>query len=389
MIILYPLKYDTYYNYYQRLNFTLNETNLILNISGFFINQNINKNIQLNKNALITSTTVLNNSTTALYTYLLIDLYTFKYESNTNPFKSMLPHKTEFLIYFDSNLYSNTTNTSINTSQISSVPVYNTAPATSSTISFNTLEMSPFMIPYTYINVGTALPSTANEYDSFYNTNTKELFVYLSNTWNKVDWKKFIISDRLYREGNLRINPSTSALEIMSSNTTWYEIIPTIGTVFTPISYTGYVYYIAPEQTYIGFSSSVAPIIAVNNTAFKGLYSATTANYSFGIFPSGLTISNGYIQYMWGENTSTKANNLTNYKFIPIQQQGYNKHKWAPFSLQIRENNVLTTCLGNDGGVIQAHIGSGSFPDASYYLGIWCAENSATYVDYVSIKREL
>jgi hypothetical protein len=391
MIILYPLKYDTYYNYYQRLNFTLNETNLILNISGFFINQVINKNIQLNKNALITSTTVLNNSTTILYTYLLIDLYTFKYESNTKPFKSILPHKPEFLIYFDSNLYSNTTNTSINTSQISSAPVYNTAPATSNTISFNTLELSPFMIPYTYINVGTTLPSTANKYDSFYNINTKELFVYLSNTWNKVDWKKYIISDRLYKEGELRINPSTTALEIQSANGTCHEIITKIGALFTPISYTGYVYYIAPGQTYNGYSSSIAPIMAINNMMFRGVNTHYYSSEQWGgIFPSGLTISDGYQNWIAGY--STVYGGASSLKYIPIINNGSLSINWNNYTIHIVNNQMFAANLGYGGrpnnDVVEACIGYGTFPTSGYYLGIWCVDGTGIPIDMISIKRE-
>jgi hypothetical protein len=103
MITLYPLKYNDYYNYYKLLDFKLNETSLLLNINGTFANQNINKNIQLNKNAFITSQTVINSSLTALYTYLLVDLNSYTYASNNITFNSTEPHKPEFLLYFNSN----------------------------------------------------------------------------------------------------------------------------------------------------------------------------------------------------------------------------------------------------------------------------------------------
>jgi hypothetical protein len=101
MITLYPLKYNKYKNYYTNINFTVDETNLSLNISGLFANKYINNSIQLDKSLLVTSTTVLNNSITAKFSYLVVDLYSYTYDSNTISFNSIEPHKPEFLLYLN------------------------------------------------------------------------------------------------------------------------------------------------------------------------------------------------------------------------------------------------------------------------------------------------
>jgi hypothetical protein len=103
MITLYPLKYNEYYNYYKSLNFTLNETDLILNITGTFANQNKNLNIQLNKHTIAASETVLNNSLTVLYTYLVVDLYSYTYDFGNVSFNSTKPSKPEFILYLNNN----------------------------------------------------------------------------------------------------------------------------------------------------------------------------------------------------------------------------------------------------------------------------------------------
>jgi hypothetical protein len=318
MMTLYPLKYTEYYNYYKTLNFTLNESNLKLNIIGNFVNQNINTNIQINKNALFTSSITL-NSLTVMYTYLLIDLYSFTYASNSVSFNSIEPHLPEFLIYFDSNtnfvtsstqsilyysntvvisstfnpsvtvfnsltslysstadfaqksisaLYSSTANFAQNSlsAEFSNTAIYSLASKTAYSLApsvyvkLENLDIIPTMIPKSTINVGTVLPATALEYDSFYKLDTKELFVYLSNTWRRINWQKYITADELYRTGRLRINQSTSALEIVSVNLAWFEIIPTIGNIFLPIGFNYYNYnYNYSYTPYYGYNYSYTP----------------------------------------------------------------------------------------------------------------------------------
>jgi hypothetical protein len=343
MITLYPLKYNNYYGYYKSLNFTLNEANLNLNIKGAFANQNINMNIQINKQALITSNTVINNSLTVLYTYLLVDLISYTYASNSLSFNSSAPHKPEFILYLDNsynsiNEYVNlvTTNPNYNLTPVNN---QNSSPTGSTTTSstqyiidtssltsvysllsgtsnyayrslttqysvtanysytaeyakyvLNTLNFDVYNnLLYTYLYVSNSFPTNPIDYDSYYDINNKKLYLYVNGAWQEINWQEYIKYDSLYEEGGLRINPSTTALEVLVSNTQWFEIIPTIGNIVIPVNNSNsYIYYIAPGQTYYGTSISILPVFVpyIKYIAFEGTFSSTRSGIP-GIFPSG------------------------------------------------------------------------------------------------------
>jgi hypothetical protein len=252
-------------------------------------------------------------------------------------------------------------------------------------------KFSDLEIPYSRLFVDTNFPTNANNYDSFYNINTKELHVFVNNSWKKINWQQIIISDRLYKDGKLRINPSTTALEIQSADSTWHEIIPTIGVIFTPISYTGYVYYIAPGQTYNGFSSSIAPIMAINGMAYRGVYWHSYAGEdNFGIFPSGLTINDGVGNHFAGSTLGKTGNTYTGKNFVLIINQANLKSNYTTFSTQIHSNTMFTTGIGSAYYTVgvSVNIGYGTFPTNGYYLGVWCYEGTPVNVDQVSIRRE-
>jgi hypothetical protein len=256
-------------------------------------------------------------------------------------------------------------------------------------------KFSKLNIPYTRIFVDTNFPSTnILNYDSFYNINTKELFVFVSNSWQKINWQQYIKNDRLYKEGKLRINPSTTTLEIQSADNTWYEIIPTIGVIFTPINYANYVYYITPGQTYNGFSSSFAPIMAINGMAYRGIYSHTYAGEDyFGIIPSGIVINNGVGTNVSNSTGGRAWNTVQNKNFVPIINQSgasLNFINYTTFSIQLISNTMYTTAIGTGYSTtgVSINIGYGSFSTNGYYLGIWCYEGTPVTVNQVSIRRE-
>jgi hypothetical protein len=252
-------------------------------------------------------------------------------------------------------------------------------------------KFSDLEIPYTRLFVDTSFPTNVNNYDSFYNINTKELFVFINNSWQKVNWQQIIISDRLYKEGKLRINPSTTALEIQSADNTWHEIIPTIGLTFTPVNYNNYVYYIAPGQTYNGFSSSFAPIMAINGMAYRGIYShAYAGEDNFGLFPSGIAISDGVGNHFAGSTIGRTGNTYKDKNFVLIINQAGSNINYTAFSIQIQSNTMLTTAIGSAYYTIgvSVNIGYGTFPTNGYYLGIWCYEGTPVNVNQVSIRRE-
>ncbi len=72
MIQLQPMNYNEYQNFFKTVFFILNETTFTIYVTGIFANKLITKQIHIDKYSLITSSTVLNESLTALYTYLLI-----------------------------------------------------------------------------------------------------------------------------------------------------------------------------------------------------------------------------------------------------------------------------------------------------------------------------
>ena len=252
-------------------------------------------------------------------------------------------------------------------------------------------KFSDLEIPYTRLFVDTNFPTNVNNYDSFYNINTKELYVFVSNSWKKVNWQQYIKSDRLYKEGKIRINPSTTALEIQSANGNWHEIIPTIGVIFTPVNYNNYVYYIAPGQIYNGFSSSFAPIMAINGMAYRGVYSHTYAGEdNFGIFPSGIAISDGVGNHFAGSTIGKTGATFTGKNFVLIINQAGSNINYTAFSIQIQSNTMFTTGIGSAYYTIgvSVNIGYGTFPTNGYYLGIWCYEGTPVTVNQVSIRRE-
>ncbi len=251
-----------------------------------------------------------------------------------------------------------------------------------------------FSIPYTRLSVSTNFPTTAKLYDSFYNINTKELFVYATDSWQLVEWQNYIVSDRLYKEGRLRINDSTGALEIQSADGVWHEIIPTIGVAFAPVSYTNYVYYIATNQIFVGLSTTIVPLMAIPSMKFKGmLYFVGRYSGPAGLHPNGIVISDGVYSTVQGYynnfyGTFRIGRTFTNQNYIHIAAQ-YDLYidvaTWAKFSIDINNNNQMqTTAISNGGNsVVTVNSGCGTFPNIGFYLGTLTTKYPTT----ITIKR--
>jgi hypothetical protein len=303
MITLTPLRNNNYYN---SINFELDETNLTFNISGVFNNNNINTSLNINPNSLITSITVINNSLTTLYTYLLVDLYSYTYASNSISFNSSASNQPEFLLYLDNNYtcindyvnlaianpnlplntkYSYTSGTArfsyTSLSALYSATAlysYTTIYAKNVLINSSTRKIDIFDIPYSRLFVSsTGFIASASQYDSVYDYIYKKLYVFIDDDWHEVNWRDYIKRDRLYRNGILRFNKSNSALEynFRYSSYDWSEVIPTIGKI-VKVTYGWFssntLYYIAPGQiavtNWIMYGSSEAlGVIFPNTTA--------------------------------------------------------------------------------------------------------------------------
>jgi hypothetical protein len=424
MIKIPPINSNISQTYYNTLKFSFNPTTLTVNISGTFLNQYIQKSITIDKSLLLISNTVLYNSSTVLYTYLTIDLNNFTYTSSISRINSNDPYKCEFLIILDNSLNSindtiNLTSilndnktTFISTTAYISLQSFNSLSSNTSNLSYKSLYSfysltaeyaknlssltnignninNIFDIQHTSLYVSTSNLSTFSykEYDSFYNITTKELFVLVSGTWQKVNWQNFIKSDKLYKEGRLRINPSTTALEIQSANGNWYEIVPSIGKVFGPMSFS-YIYYIAPNQSVTALSQSKIPLIATNNIVYKGiLFTNLTPGEWIGILPSGLLINNGYGDMVIQRNKLTiTTSNTYNLSYVPILKC----NGWPVtqiINLSIYNNYIYIIGYGRqDAYATSFEYTYGSFPTNGYYLGYWCRSNTTYNVTSV-LKR--
>ena len=119
-------------------------------------------------------------------------------------------------------------------------------------------------------------------------------------------------------------------------------------------------------------------------------YHTYAGEYWFGIFPSNITISDGYGQFVAGSGTSANANSTSSRNFVPIQEQANEAHNWAHFSIQILNNKMTTASVGHatTGTSGAAIIGSGTFPSTGYFLGSFCYEGTKINVDYLAITRQ-
>jgi hypothetical protein len=415
MITIYPLKYIELQKYYNSLTFTLNELSLLLNVKGFYKGKKIDKNIAISKNRLYTSKTVLNNSLTLFYTFVRADLDEFTYTSSNITFNSMDPDKPEFLLYLDDdyNCVNNSmtilSNTYISSTATYSLTSFYSLSANVSNLSYTSLTslysltaeycknavVSPngidiFDIPYSRIFVSTTYPTNATEYDTYYNINTKKLYLFVANSWQEINWQKYVKSDRYYKEGSLRINTTTGALEAQSTKNNWFEIIPSFGANFTSMNYTNYIYYIAPGQTYVGYSTSIIPIYirsTMELTIFcsYSYYSGTV----FGLIPYGILSSsnNGTLYYMMNSNTGVKIGEISTTWFIPF----------APHSNSSRINIYLNTFSSIQEGSGYANsntnimvINFKGYTDSTTadYFGMWCCDGKPIIVDIATIRRE-
>jgi hypothetical protein len=421
MIKISPLNIYNSSTNYNNIVFSFNPTTLTVNISGTLLNHYIKKSITINKKDLLAYSIKLNNSLTVLYTYLTIDLQSYTYITSITKLNSTDIYKPEFLLFLDDSLncindvinnlnlinfgtfiYSITANYSLKSfyslsSDISKL----TNISNTSTFSLTALYSSNtvfipnniFDIEYSKLFVGTSFPNVTSwfrevfEYDSFYNTNTKEMFIFISNTWHKVNWQNFIKNDWLYNEGRLRINPSTTALEIQSANGNWHEIIPTIGKVFTPKNYNDYIYYIAPGQSFYykkqnNESLTIIPIIATNGLSYNIKMENIDGNNWYGLYPSGLLINDGTSSQIYKKTT----NYITNKNFIPVY---YSPKRFSNWYISINNKLFISSFANSTESIISQ--GYGTFPINGYYLGIFTNQYSETvsFINLISIKREL
>jgi len=249
---------------------------------------------------------------------------------------------------------------------------------------------TPLFIPYSQLYIQSTAPTSPALYDSWYNTDTNELFYFNGSTWIKVDWTKWVQNDIWYRLGKLRIN--NGQLQVSNDGTNWYQVFPALGRTVEVIaddtnSVDNFkIAYLTVGQTLLVRGKNLARATAIVPSLWIGNYYHTYAGSKwFGIFPSNIAISDGYGAFAGSGGGSTTSRN-----FVPLQEQAAEAHNWAIFSIQIVNNKMTTASTGHgDAGTnVQCTIGSGTFPSTGYFLGSFCYEGTKINVDYLAITRQ-
>jgi hypothetical protein len=254
---------------------------------------------------------------------------------------------------------------------------------------------TPLSIPYSQLYIQSTAPTSPQLYDSWYNTNTNELFYFNGSVWVKVNWTIWVQNDIWYRLGKLRIN--AGRLEVSNNNTNWYQVFVALGRTVeviaddTNTADNFKIAYLTVGQTLLVRGKNLARAAAVVPSLWIGNYYHTYSGENwFGIFPSNITISDGYGQFVAGVGTSTSVNSTSSRNFVPITEQANEAHNWAHFSIQIVNNKITTASVGHNfpGTSVGVNIGSGTFPSAGYFLGSFCYEGTKINVDYLAITRQ-
>jgi hypothetical protein len=193
--------------------------------------------------------------------------------------------------------------------------------------------------------------------------------------------------------GKLRIN--SNRLEISNDGSNWYQVFPCVGQVIevvaddTNSADNFKVAYLSVGQTILLRNKNRVRAAAVNPSLWQGCYYHTYAGDSWlGIFPSGLTISNGRGSLLAQTAGTVGAGNDSGKTFVPIVQQANQPNNWTSFNL-ILVNGYLSTNSINpeeEPGIIIC-CGQGSFPSNGYFLGVICYEGTVINVDYFAVRR--
>ena len=249
---------------------------------------------------------------------------------------------------------------------------------------------TPLSIPYSQLYIQSSAPTNPQLYDSWYNTNTNELFYWNGSVWIKIDWTKWVQNDIWYRLGKLRID--NNELQISNNGTNWYKVFPSLGRTVDVIADDANpadnfkIVYLTVGQTLLVRGKNLARAAAIVPSLWIGNhYHTYSGPYWFGIFPSNIAISDGYGQYDGGGIGST-----TSRSFVPIIEQANEPHNWASFSIQIMNGRITTASVGHgsEGASVHSNIGSGTFPSNGYFLGSFCYEGTRINVDYLAITRQ-
>ena len=158
--------------------------------------------------------------------------------------------------------------------KITDTPASNSIPLSKTVLHPDWLISPIYQIPYTRISVGTTFPTNPILYDTFYKSDTDELYLFDGSNWLKIDWQKFIQAVPEFTNGKLRINGTQ--LEISNDGTNWFRVIPTIGKV-VEINDDANIFFILPGQTAKKLNTNVLNIAYADDSAFNLYLNTSTA----------------------------------------------------------------------------------------------------------------
>jgi hypothetical protein len=282
----------------------------------------------------------------------------------------------------------------------SQTPAPNVIPATNaqSVIPQDFLPLfTPLSIPYSKLYIQSSAPTNPRLYDSWYNTNTNELFYWNGSAWIKVDWTKWVQNDIWYQLGKLRIN--NGQLEISNNGTNWYQVFPALGRTVEVIADDTNsaddfkIAYLTVGQALLLRNKYRIRCACVNPSAWRGVIRHSSVDHAnYGFKPSAIGISNGAIQILRATGSDIGCAGYTGYSFVPLAEgtvaEAYN---WIEFNFVVL-SEVYSSVTGRaihtwpTGGVF---VTRGSFPSNGYFIGTMTNANGINLnVDYMVITRQ-
>ncbi len=246
---------------------------------------------------------------------------------------------------------------------------------------------------YARVLVGPTLPSAPVHNLLFYNTtnNTLQRYDGETNSWVPINWRRIVEASPEWRAGRLRINTLTNRLEISPNGTDWYPCIPAVGSPAIELlsidnsTYT-LLYWIAPGQTVIIRNANHIPIVYARDVVpfFSGSYfHVFSYEWWVGLRPSGIAITNGDGQLLWGDGTTPGSRRNSNLSIVPIAEQSTQNINWADFNLRIFSDGrffVTSMCLATSTYFVGCALSSGTASVTSYWLGAWFTQEGQQFV---------
>jgi len=178
------------------------------------------------------------------------------------------------------------------------------------------LYSSLFLIPYTRLYIGANRPQNPQTLDSFYDTQTNELYVYDGSDWIFIDWQAYITVSPDYVNGRIIIRDNKLYLVESpgSSNPTYRLIYPTVGRVVEYVSLMEdpnqdpSVLYLYPGQTYVSTqTTSRIRFATVYNSTYRLRLQFRGTNTPMVLWSSGLSTAITYRGYFYMFSSSSRS----------------------------------------------------------------------------------